>query len=156
MKQSPKTNNANAAKQQGAKSECADKNCPIHHGLKARGREFTGLVVSDKMLKTVVVSWSRRLFVKKFERYERKRSKINAHNPECINAKKGDLVKIIETRPLSKTKSFVVIEILGAASKKESIKAEAFEENEIIDAKKARAAEKEQKEQKEQREQHEE
>ena len=148
MKQSPKTSNANAGKQD-AKSECTDKNCPIHGGLKVRGREFTGLVVSDKMLKTVVVSWSRRLFVKKFERYERKRSKINAHNPECINAKKGDLVKIVETRPLSKTKSFVVTEILGAASKKESIKAEAFEQNEMIDAKKARAVEKESQEKQE-------
>ena len=141
MKQSNNTN-----KEAGIKSECSDKNCPFHGHVKLRGRSFVGLVVSDKMIKTVVVAWTRRLFVKKFERYEKKRSKINAHNPECINAKKGDLVKITETRPLSKTKTFVVTELIGRASKKESIKAEAFADNELIDAQKARIADKEQKE----------
>ncbi|RLG74628.1 MAG: 30S ribosomal protein S17, partial [Thermoprotei archaeon] len=51
-------------------------------------------------------------FIKKYKRYERRRSRIPAHNPPCINAKKGDLVKIAETRPISKTVSFVVIQIV--------------------------------------------
>ena len=38
----------------------------------------------------------------------RKRSRIPAHNPECINAKLGDTVNMQETRRLSKTKSFVI------------------------------------------------
>jgi small subunit ribosomal protein S17 len=36
---------------------------------------------------------------------------MHAHNPPCINAKEGDVVKIAECRPLSKTKKFVVIEV---------------------------------------------
>ena len=137
-----KDKTGNKSKEAHAKSGCSDKNCPIHGHLKVHGREFVGLVTSDRMLRTVVVSWSRRLFVSKFERYEKKRSKVNAHNPECLNAKKGDIVKIMETRPLSKTKNFVVIEIIGKESKKESIKEEAFMENEIIDSHKARPADK--------------
>ena len=35
------------------------------------------------------------------------------HNPDCIDAKEGNLVKIMECRPLSKTKNFVIVEVLG-------------------------------------------
>ncbi|MDP2750398.1 MAG: 30S ribosomal protein S17 [Nanoarchaeota archaeon] len=90
--------------------ECADKKCPFHGNLKIRGRTFEGQVISDKMQKTVIVMWERRRMIKKYERYEKRRTKIKAHNPECINARKGDIVKISECRPLSKLKSFVVIE----------------------------------------------
>ena len=110
------------------KESCTDKHCPVHGGLKLRGRNFVGTVTSDRMSKTVVVSWTRRFFVKKFERYERRLSKINAHNPPCMAAKKGDIVRITETRPLSKTKHFTVSEIIGSESKKEHIKTETIEE----------------------------
>ena len=36
------------------------------------------------------------------------------HNPECINAKDGEIVKVMECRPLSKTKNFVILQKLGA------------------------------------------
>jgi len=114
-------------------SSCSDKNCPAHGSVKVRGREFVGTVISDKMSKTVVVSWSRRAFVKKYERYERKWSKINAHNPDCINAKKGDVVKVQETRPLSKTKHFAIIQVIGRESKKEYVKAESIEDEDVRD-----------------------
>ncbi len=82
-------------------------------GLSLRGRAFVGTVISSKMQKTVTVEWERRHFLKKYERYERRRSRVKAHNPDTINAQEGDIVKIMECRPLSKTKNFVVIEILG-------------------------------------------
>ena len=90
--------------------ECEDVDCPFHGTLPVRGQILEGEVVSDKAPKTVVVQ---RIYLKKipkYERYEKRRSKIHAHNPPCINAKVGDVVKIAECRPLSKTKSFVVIE----------------------------------------------
>jgi ribosomal protein S17 len=96
-------------------------------GINPRGRTFVGVVESDRMSKTVIVTWQRRFFVKKFERYERRQSKVAAHNPESMNAKKGDIVKIQETRPLSKTKNFIVIEIIGQASAKEVVKTETIE-----------------------------
>lgn len=93
--------------------KCNDNNCPFHGTLKCRGRAFTSTVVSTKMQKTATVSWERRYFLSKFERYEKRRSAVKAHNPACINAQEGDIVKIAECRPLSKTKNFVIISILG-------------------------------------------
>ncbi len=78
--------------------------------IATRGRVFTGVVVSDKMEKTVSVSWPRQIYVPKYERYEKRKSVVKAHNPKDINAKKGDIVRIAECRPLSKTKKFIVIE----------------------------------------------
>jgi len=78
-----------------------------------RGRTFTGKVVSTKMSKTVKVEWNRRAYLYKYERYQKKRSTVKAHNPENINAKVGDLVRIAECRPISKTKNFIIIERLN-------------------------------------------
>lgn len=80
--------------------------------ISTRGRKFTGMVVSDRMSKTVTVEWKRKKFIPKYERYEKKRTKVKAHNPDEIGAVKGDIVEIEETRPLSKTKHFVVVKIL--------------------------------------------
>ena len=66
--------------------------------------------MSDKMHKTVIVERNYLHFIPKYERYERRRSRISAHSPPCIDAKRGDKVKIAECRPLSKTKHFVIIE----------------------------------------------
>ena len=90
--------------------ECDDPDCPFHGKLPVRGKIIEGNVVSSKMSKTVVVERNYLFFVSKYERYERRRNRVAAHNPDCINAKKGDKVKIAECRPLSKTKHFVVIE----------------------------------------------
>jgi small subunit ribosomal protein S17 len=90
--------------------ECEDVDCPFHGMLPVRGQILEGEVVSDKAPKTVIVLRSYLKKIGKYERYERRQSKIHAHNPPCINAKVGDTVKIAECRPLSKTKSFVVIE----------------------------------------------
>lgn len=91
---------------------CTDAKCPFHGNIKVRGRKFVGLVTSAKATKTVTVQWEHRKFLPKFERFERRRSKVNAHSPTCIAAHEGDTVRIAETRPLSKTKHFVVIEKL--------------------------------------------
>jgi ribosomal protein uS17 len=78
-------------------------------GFRTHGRAFTGIVVSDRMAKTVTVAWERRHYVPKYQRYERRYSKVKAHNPPEIDAKAGDKVTIMETRPISKTKHFIVI-----------------------------------------------
>ncbi len=90
--------------------ECEDENCPFHGKLPVRGQIIEGVVVSDKAPKTVVVLRSYLKKIRKYERYEKRRSKIHAHNPPCMDAKVGDVVKVAECRPLSKTKSFVVVE----------------------------------------------
>lgn len=55
-------------------------------------------------------------FVGKYERYERRRTQMAAHNPPCISARTGDRVVVAECRPLSKTKKFVVVHRLGEAA----------------------------------------
>lgn len=89
---------------------CESDKCPFHGKLPVRGRTFRGTVVSDKSKNTVVVQWEYFNFLPKYERYERKKTKVLAHNPSCINARKGDFVTLAECRPMSKKKSFVVVE----------------------------------------------
>ena len=95
------------------KQICNDLKCPFHGNLSVRGKQFTAIVVSTKMRKTAVVEFGRLHFLKKYERYEKRRTKLKVHNTECISAKEGDIVQIIECRPLSKTKNFVIIQKLG-------------------------------------------
>ncbi len=97
------------------KKVCNDEKCPYHGHLKIRGKIFQGVVLSAKMDKTVVVGWEYLRKIKKLKRYMRCRTKVAAHNPPCINAKEGDIVRIAECKPLSKTKSFVVIEVVKEA-----------------------------------------
>ena len=92
--------------------KCDDVNCPFHGNIKLRGRSFTGIVTSTNMTKTATVEWTYKMFIPKYERHETRRSKIHVHNSPCIDAQVGDVVKIIETRPLSKTKNFVIIQKL--------------------------------------------
>ncbi len=95
------------------KSECTDIKCPFHGELKVRGRTFEGTVKSDKMTNTVTVEWERMILVPKYNRYIKRRSKVKAHNPECIKAKTGDRVLIVECRPLSRTKKFTVVKVVS-------------------------------------------
>jgi len=92
------------------KKACEDINCPFHGELAVRGRVLEGVVVGAKMDKTVVVERDCLSYISKFMRYERRRSRIPSHNPPCIAAREGDRVIIAETRPISKTVSFVVVE----------------------------------------------
>lgn len=95
------------------KEKCEDKNCPFHGSLKVRGRQLTGVIRAAKMHNTATMEWTRTIQIPKYERYEKRRSKIKVHNPKCINAVEGDLVRVIGCRPLSKTKNFVIVEKLG-------------------------------------------
>jgi small subunit ribosomal protein S17 len=47
---------------------------------------------------------------KKYERFEKRTKRYTVHNPPCLQMAVGDLVRIMECRPLSKTVSFVVVE----------------------------------------------
>ncbi|PIN70488.1 30S ribosomal protein S17 [Candidatus Woesearchaeota archaeon CG11_big_fil_rev_8_21_14_0_20_43_8] len=114
------------------KESCDDKHCPFHGNLPVRGRTFTGVVVQSKTPKMATVEWERRVMVPKYERYKKKRTKLVVHNPMCINAKLGDIVKIIESRPISKMKKFVIIENLG----KEELIADILEAREHVESKK--------------------
>ncbi len=92
--------------------ECDDPNCPFHGSLRVRGQILEGTVVSDKSHQTVIVEKENTRYDKKYERSERRLSRYPAYNPKCVGASVDDRVRIMECRPISKTKSFVVIEVV--------------------------------------------
>ena len=77
-----------------------------------RRKVRVGLVVSDAMDKTVVVSVEWRQPHPLYKKAVRKRSRFKAHDDEN-RCRKGDLVRMVETRPLSKTKRWRVADILA-------------------------------------------
>ena len=111
---------------------CEDANCPFHGSLVVKGRSFTGVVVAKDIYKTATIEWDYKLFVQKYERYVTKRTRVHVHNPSCIDAQVGDKVRIIQTRPLSKTKNFVIVENLGKEKGFEEKIAAEEESKEII------------------------
>lgn len=91
---------------------CDDIQCPFHGNLSVRGRLMEGLVTSTQMYNTIAFQQDYLSLVKKYSRYERRRSRKLAHLPPCIDVKIGDKVKVIECRPLSKNVSNVVIAVM--------------------------------------------
>ncbi len=89
---------------------CDDQLCPFHGTLVVRGKILSGIVASNKMQRVAVVGRDTFQYVQKYLRYEKRRSRIPAHNPPCIDAQEGDAVMIAECHPLSKTVSFVIVE----------------------------------------------
>ena len=74
----------------------------------------TGLVVSDKMDKTVVVAIERRVPHPMYGKMITRTKRLKAHDEEN-SAKVGDTVRIVETRPLSKDKRWRLVEIMNRA-----------------------------------------
>ncbi|MEE8484887.1 MAG: 30S ribosomal protein S17 [Nitrospinota bacterium] len=73
-----------------------------------------GTVVSSKMEKSVVVKTERKMLHPVFKKYIKRTKKFVAHDAEN-QCKEGDVVKIEETRPLSKTKRWKIISVLEKA-----------------------------------------
>ncbi|ELY76722.1 30S ribosomal protein S17 [Natrinema pallidum] len=91
--------------------------CPFYGELSVRGQILEGTVVSTDMDKTVVVEREYDVAVPKYDRHMKRRSRIPAHVPGVLEPLSvGDTVKIAETRPLSKTKSHVVVEVTDEAT----------------------------------------
>lgn len=94
--------------------ECTDRNCALHGGRKTRGAIVEAEVVRAGR-KTVTVQRDLVRYMPKYERYIRTRAKMAAHNPECVGAKVGDVVKVEECGKISKTKAWVVTGIVKKA-----------------------------------------
>jgi small subunit ribosomal protein S17 len=77
-------------------------------------KTLLGTVVSDKMEQTVVVNVERRIPHPRYKRYYKRTSKVVAHDAEN-SCRVGDLVRVMATRPLSKTKRWRVFEIVKRA-----------------------------------------
>jgi small subunit ribosomal protein S17 len=85
---------------------------------RAHRKERVGVVLSDKMDKTRVVAVEQLMQHPKYKKYVRRRKKFYAHD-EKNEAREGDLVLIVETRPLSKLKRWRIVKILRRAKRLE-------------------------------------
>ncbi|MEJ2250657.1 MAG: 30S ribosomal protein S17 [Candidatus Lokiarchaeota archaeon] len=92
--------------------ECTDEFCPFHGTTRIRGKMMEGVVVSKKSKNTAIIRQDYVQFIKKYQRYERRNSRIACHLPDCLEdeIKVGDLVKVGESRRISKTKAFIILE----------------------------------------------
>ena len=88
-----------------------EKNNPFNGSLSIRGKIFEGIIINAKSKNTVVIQKESPIYFKKFKRYGRSKNKIHAHVPSNISVQEGDHVIAAECRPISKSVSFVVVEV---------------------------------------------
>jgi small subunit ribosomal protein S17 len=91
--------------------DCNDQDCPFHGTTRIRGKIAKGVIVSKKSKNTVIIRRDYVQFIKKYQRYERRNTRLACHLPECLihEVELGDLVRVGESRKLSKSKAFIVL-----------------------------------------------
>jgi small subunit ribosomal protein S17 len=105
-----KEQKAKAEKTKIAEAGCNDVKCHVHGNLKIRGKVFEGKVIR-KFPKRITIQLERMIYIRKYERYAKSRTKIHARLPDCMEKEisVGDLVKVQECRPVSKIIHFAVV-----------------------------------------------
>ena len=88
-----------------------EKNNPFNGSLSIRGKLFEGIVVNAKANSTVTIEKKSFINFSKFRRYGRSKNRIHAHVPSNLDIQEGDRVIAAECRPISKSISFVIIEV---------------------------------------------
>lgn len=90
-----------------------DKKCPFTGEIKLYGKFVKAEVLKMKQIRTIVCVKKYLFYVQKYKRYERRQKKFSVHFPPCFEgvAKVGDTVTCALTRPLSKTKRYVVVDV---------------------------------------------
>jgi len=84
---------------------------PFNGSLSIRGKLFEGIVINAKAKGTAVIQKESPIYFTKFKRFGRSKNKIHAHIPSNLNIQVGDHVVAAECRPISKSVSFVIIEV---------------------------------------------
>ncbi|MDP1729247.1 MAG: 30S ribosomal protein S17 [archaeon] len=112
-----KTENKQEKMEEKTKIICKDVKCPFHGTLSVRGRTFRGAVIK-KFPKRIAIEFERTVYVRKYERYGKSKTKLHARLPDCLadSIHIGDYVQIDECRPLSKIITFVVTKKIRSAS----------------------------------------
>ncbi|WKY08260.1 hypothetical protein Q1695_007624 [Nippostrongylus brasiliensis] len=104
---------------EAAQGTYIDKKCPWTGNCSIRGNILTGVVLKNKMTRTIIVRRDYLHFVKKYRRFEKRHKNVPAHcSPAFRDIAPGDLVTIGECRPLSKTVRFNVLKVNKASSSK--------------------------------------
>ncbi|MBL8749209.1 MAG: 30S ribosomal protein S17 [Planctomycetes bacterium] len=81
---------------------------------RAERKSARGMVISAKMNKTIVVQVDRKVRHPLYEKFVSRRTKLYAHDEKC-EAKTGDVVEVVQTRPLSKLKRWRLVRVVQKA-----------------------------------------
>src|SRR3989338_8168335 len=92
--------------------ECTDIKCPFHGDLTVKKETVRGKVIKKDINHSATIELHRLHYLPKYERHEVRRVRIRVHNTACLNAAVGANVVVARTRPLSKTKNHVIIQVL--------------------------------------------
>jgi small subunit ribosomal protein S17 len=100
--------------------DCKDRLCPIHgsNKLKLRGRTFEGVIIKKFQMRVVIES-ERSVYIPKYERYEKRKTKIHSRLPDCLREKisVGDRIQVAECRPISKIVQTIVTKKISGEEK---------------------------------------
>ena len=89
-----------------------DQKCPFTSPVSIRGRIFKGVVLSNKMFRTITIRRDYLHYIKKYNRFEKRHHNVSAHlSPAFARVKIGDVVTVGQCRPISKTVRFNVVRI---------------------------------------------
>mmetsp|Transcript_7879 Transcript_7879/g.18111 ORF Transcript_7879/g.18111 Transcript_7879/m.18111 type:complete len:158 (-) Transcript_7879:119-592(-) len=99
-----------------------DKKCPFTGNVSIRGKILKGMVISNKMKRTIIIRRNYLHYIKKFNRFEKRHSNVAVHCSPAFEPKEGDIATVGQCRPLSKTVRFNVLkveknQIFGSARK---------------------------------------
>jgi small subunit ribosomal protein S17 len=97
------------------KETCTDKKCPFHGEINVKPETFVGKVIKKDVSRSATIEWASKVYIKKYERSMKKRNRLRVHNPPCLGVEIGDEVMVARTRPLSKSKNFVIVKITQKA-----------------------------------------
>jgi len=96
-----------------------DKKCPFTGNVSIRGRILTGVVVKNKMTRTIVVRRDYLHYIRKYNRFEKRHKNMSVHcSPAFRDVKIGDIATVGECRPLSKTVRFNVLKVSNVSGSK--------------------------------------
>ncbi len=89
-----------------------DSKCPFTSPVSIRGRIFKGVVLGNKMHRTITIRRDYLHYIKKYNRFEKRHHNVSAHlSPAFSRVKIGDVVTVGQCRPISKTVRFNVVRI---------------------------------------------
>ncbi|CAI2376405.1 unnamed protein product [Moneuplotes crassus] len=88
-----------------------DNKCPFTGIPTIRGRIYKGLVISNKMHRTIVIRRDYLHYIRKFKRFEKRHKSLKAHCSPAFRVEPGDVVTVGQCRPLSKCVRFNVVRV---------------------------------------------
>ena len=105
------------------KGSYVDKKCPFTGNVSIRGRILKGMVISNKMKRTVVIRRDYLQYVSKYRRFEKRHKNMSVHCSPCFqNVGEGDIVTVGQCRPLAKTVKFNVLDHAPCTNKALNVK----------------------------------